>query len=220
MDNPEIKVLIDEIAKLRSELIEMKMEIAGLKADVLAIGSLNRKVITNTSNEISNERNNSFRLIRNKIDAVEETKEIIEEKTVEYTQERKNELIDKIEDKQNKKNSKVKKPKIENKKEKTKNESKSKFICELKIDKNHIRILRDKLKEILKSDLRYDTWLKIGVNNLSRTNNDEYIFPAANDFTRGILEVRYRDMIEDTLKEVFSDVKEVKFVALDEASLA
>ena len=218
MDNPEIKVLIDEIAKLRSELIEMKMEIAGLKADVLAIGSLNRKVITKTSNEILNERNNSFRLIRNKTDVAQENKEIIEEETVEYTQERKNELIDKIEDKQNKKNVKVEKSKSENKKEKP--ENKSKFICELKIDKNDIRILRDKLKEILKSDLRYDTWLKIGVNNLSRTNNDEYIFPAANDFTRGILEVRYRDMIEDTIKEVFSDVKEVKFVALDEASLA
>lgn len=178
MGNPEIKVLIEEISKLRSEIIEMKIEIEGLKADIVAIGAVNKvdselKVVGENSGGV----NGKITLLKSK-------------------------KSNKVVKRENNRNDKVK-IEIE---EVISNQE------DLRIDKKDIKVFREKLKAIMKSEVRYDTWLKTGVENLSRTSKNDFVFPAANDFTRGIVEVRYKQLVLDVLKDVFKDVNSVKIV--------
>ena len=187
MGNPEIKVLIEEISKLRSEIIEMRIEIEGLKADIVAIGAVNKvgselKVV----GENSVGANGKITLIKNKKS----------NKVVKRENNRDNKL--KIEIEQSPQNIEIEED-INNQED-------------LRIDKKDIKVFREKLKAIMKSEVRYDTWLKTGVENLSRTSKNDFVFPAANDFTRGIVEVRYKELVLDVLKDVFKDVNSVKIV--------
>ncbi|WP_297521671.1 hypothetical protein [uncultured Clostridium sp.] len=197
MGNPEIKVLIEEISKLRSELIEMKIEIESLKADISVIGEIN-KVNSNLKvvGENTGRTNNKFTLIKNKkIDSEEKKKKVDELSTKEFIK-LSNENI----------KSTISKAKVE--KERISED-------DFKIDKKDMKNFREKLKDIMKSEVRYDTWLKTGVENLSKISKTHFKFPAANDFTRGIVEVRYKDMVLEVLKAVFPEAKSIEIVAID-----
>lgn len=203
MGNPEIKVLIEEISKLRSEIIEMKIEIEGLKADITAIGEVNKgssglKVVGENSVLPSGK----FTLIKNK-KISKQTKE--KQKNIEKKVFANN---DKVVVTKAEKDLKDVVKEIEIPETKIINSD------ELKIDKKDIKVFRQKLKEIMKSEVRYDTWLKTGVENLSRTTKTDFVFPAANDFTRGIVEVRYKELVLEVLKDVFKTVNSVKIIAL------
>lgn len=203
MGNPEIKVLIEEISKLRSEIIEMKIEIEGLKADITAIGEVNKgssglKVVGENSVLPSGK----FTLIKNK-KISKQTKE--KQKNTEKKVFANN---DKVVVTKAEKDLKDVVKEIEIPETKIINSD------ELKIDKKDIKVFRQKLKEIMKSEVRYDTWLKTGVENLSRTTKTDFVFPAANDFTRGIVEVRYKELVLEVLKDVFKTVNSVKIIAL------
>lgn len=206
LENPEIKVLIAEIAKLRGEIIEMKMEIEGLKADVLAIGSLNR-VSTKKVLEENSQVGNSFRLIKTKKQSTGKSNE--------------KQIANKVNTEIEIQNNSANEEKVAKTKQVNHRVNKIKDVTNvesIKIEKSERKLLKEKLQTVINSDLRYDTWLKMGVNNLSHLSNGDYIFPAPNDFTRGILEVRYREMVEAALREVFTDVKDLKFIVVDEAS--
>lgn len=203
MGNPEIKVLIEEISKLRSEIIEMKIEIEGLKADITAIGEVNKgssglKVVGENSVLPSGK----FTLIKNK-KISKQTKE--KQKNVEKKVFANNDKVVVT---------KAEKALKDVVKEIEIPETKIINSDELKIDKKDIKVFRQKLKEIMKSEVRYDTWLKTGVENLSRTTKTDFVFPAANDFTRGIVEVRYKELVLEVLKDVFKTVNSVKIIAL------
>ncbi|MGL4451811.1 MAG: hypothetical protein ACRCTZ_11535 [Sarcina sp.] len=204
MGNPEIKVLIEEISKLKSEIIEMKIEIESLKADIVAIGEVNKvsselKVVGENS-AISNGK---FTLIKNqKINKQSNDKEEQVEKKKGFDKTEKKDLV-KTEEIQKEIVTEVEANEIE----KSSSEN-------LKIDKNDIKIFRQKLKDVMKSEVRYDTWLKTGVENLSRTTKTDFVFPAANDFTRGIVEVRYKELVLEVLKAIFKNVTSVKIIAL------
>ena len=193
MGNPEIKVLIEEISKLRSEIIEMKIEIEGLKADIAAIGEVNKassglKVV----GENSVGSNGKLTLIKSKKSG----------KAVNEKNNQDNNL--KVEIEQTPKN-------IQKEIDKKENDIN---LDDLKIDKKDVKVFREKLKSIMKSQVRYDTWLKTGVENLSKTSKNDFVFPTANDFTRGIVEVRYKELVLEVLKDVFKDVNSVKIVEI------
>ena len=193
MGNPEIKVLIEEISKLRSEIIEMKIEIEGLKADIAAIGEVNKassglKVV----GENSVGSNGKLTLIKSKKSG----------KAVNEKNNQDNNL--KVEIEQTPKN-------IQKERDKKENDIN---VDDLKIDKKDVKVFREKLKSIMKSQVRYDTWLKTGVENLSKTSKNDFVFPTANDFTRGIVEVRYKELVLEVLKDVFKDVNSVKIVEI------
>ncbi|MGL4762975.1 MAG: hypothetical protein ACRC6T_13940 [Sarcina sp.] len=197
MGNPEIKVLIEEISKLRSEMIEMKIEIEGLKADVLAIGELSK---VNTSLKVVGENSiypsGKLTLIKSK-KIINEKNKVKESEVIKKQSNKK--ITKKISDTEQ---IEEKKLTLERKKSKE----------DLKIDKKDIKLFREKLKDIMKSEVRYDTWLKTGVENLTRTSKSDFEFPAANDFTRGIVEVRYKEMVLEVLKAIFGNVTSVKIV--------
>lgn len=203
MGSPEIKVLIDEISKLRSEIIEMKIEIEGLKADIAAIGNINREVselkVASNGEDI---KAGKFTIIKNKPATVKITNE--------------NKILD-----NNLRNSKkideslTKKAEDQIKKSVKSNEIKnSKKVVEVKIDRKDKKIFKDKLKDLMNSEVRYETWLRIGVDNLSKNEEGVYTFPTANDFTRGIVEIRYKEMVFNVLQEVFKDVRDVKITVV------
>lgn len=211
MENPEIKVLIDEISKLRGELIELKIEVEGLKVDVAAIKQVNKNSLVSVVGEPSNSSNNSFKVIKNNSSKNDKKSKQLQKNKKSHCEK---EFID-LKD-----NEKVllEKNVIEDDVEFQDSQldfNKVKEIDKFEIKQKERKIFRDKLKNTINSEVRYDTWLKTGVNNLSYNKNGEFMFPADNDFTRGILEVRYREMVETALKEVFKNVKNVKFVALD-----
>lgn len=204
MESPQIKVLIDEITKLRSEMIELRMEVEGLKADVAAIGNLNKSDLACVVGENSSISSSSLKIIKNKASKSEKYINNEEHKKMNSTTNTKNEelIVDE----------KILEKNIDSKEISKKEELED--IIEVKIDKKDRNAFRDKLKNTINSEVRYDTWLKTGVNNLSCEGNGNFIFPADNDFTRGILEVRYRDMVENALKDIFKKVSSVKFISL------
>ncbi|MGL5634170.1 MAG: hypothetical protein ACRDDL_03770 [Sarcina sp.] len=197
MGSPEIKVLIDEISKLRSEIIEMKIEIEGLKADIAAIGSVNKEVselkVASNGEDITTSK---FTIIKNKPATIKVTNENLKsnKKTDENLEKKTESHIKKS----------VKSNEIKN----------SKKEVEVKIDRKDKKIFKDKLKQLMNSEVRYETWLRIGVDNLTKNENGTYRFPTANDFTRGIVELRYKDMVLNVLKEVFKDVSNLEITVI------
>ncbi|MGL4742490.1 MAG: hypothetical protein ACRC41_17145 [Sarcina sp.] len=206
MGSPEIKVLIDEISKLRSEIIEMKIEIEGLKADIAAIGSINKEVselkVASNGEDIST---NKFTIIKNKPATIKVNKVTNENKILDEnlkTGKKVDKNLEKKADNQIKQS--VKSNEIRNNIQE----------IEVKIDRKDKKIFKDKLKHIMNSEVRYETWLRIGVDNLAKTKSGVYTFPTANDFTRGIVELRYKDMVFNVLQEVFKDVTDIKITVI------
>ncbi|MGL4990135.1 MAG: hypothetical protein ACRC57_03055 [Sarcina sp.] len=191
LENPEIKVLIDEISKLKSEIIELRIELEGLKAE---------SAVTNKKNE----KNLNSIINKNPINSSK-------------FKEKKNK------DTLNKKNTHLKNKNVNEEKEISEkeisseelNENKKTINHNYKVDEKDKKNFKDILKKTINSEVRYDTWLKTGVNNLSIIKQGEFVFKADNEFTKGILEVRYRDLVEEALKAVFEEFISVEFISIE-----
>lgn len=182
MENPEIKVLIDEISKLKSEIIELRIELEGLKA----------------VSTVTNKKNLNSIINENPIDSSK-------------LKERKNKGS------LNKKNTNLKNKSINEKEisNEITDENQENANNNYKIAEKDKKVFKDILKKTINSEVRYDTWLKTGVNNLSIIKQGEFVFKADNEFTKGILEVRYRDLVEEALKAVFEEFISVKFISIE-----
>lgn len=195
MKSVEVKVIVAEINKLRIEIIDMKIELEMLKADIKAINEINKEEV---KLRVVGEMNITEGC--NIIKTIENKKNNIENEGKKNSKIANHSKIKKIEPKEIKEN------------------KQDKEIVEFKnINRNLKNAFSKKLKKVINSEIRYDTWLKMGVENLT-TRDDVYRFLAPNDFTKGIIESRYREIVEKALKEIFKEVKILEIVVQEHAS--
>lgn len=179
MESVQVKVIIDEINKLRAEVIDMKMELEMLKADIRAINEMNKKEV-------------ALRVVGQGESAEGHA------------------IIEVIENKEKiKKQNDFKVKKIDIKEKKHESEFRN-------INRNLKNAFSKKLKKVVNSEIRYDTWLKMGVENLTGRDGI-YRFLAPNDFTKGIIESRYKEIVEKALKEVFKEIKGLEIIVQEQA---
>lgn len=198
VDNVQVKVIINELNKLRAEIIDMKIELEMLKADMKIIAQFNNKAELKAVGDDSFNKGKKIDIA----DVKEEKKKKI--KIVELEEKKALEDIPK----------QVKKKIVEDTQGLSKKVNSANIEFKI-VNKKFRKELREELQRVINSEIRYETWLKMGVDNLS-SYDGTYRFLAPNSFTKGIIEARYKDIVHEGLIKVFDDVTNLEIISLEE----